>query len=149
MIITGEEILSRKILQPCVQQSVHGLTGFTYGASQAGYDIRIRQNLILRPDAFHLASSLEHFTVPRDLLGVLYDKSTLARMGIFLGLGVLQPGWYGHLTLEIKNQGNNDVQLVAGQPIAHVVFQRIDREVAGYDGHYQNQADAPVQPKRK
>jgi dCTP deaminase len=149
MIITGEEILHRKIILPCEPLSTHAHTGFTYGASAAGYDIRIRQNLILRPDEFKLASSLEHFTVPRDLLGVLYDKSTLARMGIFLGLGVLQPGWYGHLTLEIKNQGHNDVQLVAGQPIAHVVFHRIDREVAGYDGHYQNQADAPVQPKRK
>lgn len=148
MIISGQEILARKILLPCVPQTIHTPTGMSFGASPAGYDIRVRQNIILRPDDFALASSLEHFTVPRDLLGVLYDKSTLAREGLFLGMGVLQPGWYGHLTLEMKNQGHNDIQIIAGQPIAHVVFSRIDSEVAGYDGRYQNQADRPVAPKR-
>lgn len=65
MIILGEEIYNRAMILPRAQRSVHEETGLTYGASFAGYDIRIKQELLLYPGEFVLGSSVEHFTVLR------------------------------------------------------------------------------------
>jgi dCTP deaminase len=147
MILLGKEIFERKIIHPSKPRTVHEETGMTYGASFAGYDIRIKQDLVLQPGDFVLASSLEFFTVPADILGFVCDKSTLARMGLFVGVGVVEPGWQGWLTLELKNQANHTIVIVAGQPIAQIVFHRIDGNIAGYDGRYQNQPNEPVGSK--
>lgn len=144
MVILGKEIFARRILQPCHDRTVHEETGMTFGASFAGYDIRIKQDMVLLPEEFILGSSVEHFTVPRDLIGFVHDKSTLARMGLLVGLGVIEPGWNGYLTLELKNQNSKPLHILAGQPIAQIVFHRVDGEVAGYDGRYQSQPNQPV-----
>jgi len=68
-------------------------------------------------------------------------------MGLFLGVGVMEAGWEGWLTLELKNQNNTKLAILAGQPIAQIVFHRIDGEVAGYNGRYQNQPNEPVASK--
>jgi dCTP deaminase len=147
MVILGEEIFMRKFIHPHVRRTVHVETGMTYGVSFAGYDIRIKQQMHLNPGEFALASAYEYMEVPPDLVGFLHDKSTLARMGLFVGVGVVEPGWKGWLTLELKNQSATNIVLLAGQPIAQVVFHRIDGNVAGYDGRYQNQPNEPVGSK--
>ena len=147
MVITGSEILARSIFSPAAPRTYHAETGMTFGAGPAGYDIRIKQALDLYPGQFALASSLEHFTVPRDLVGFVHDKSSLARLGLFLGMGVVESGWRGHLTIEIKNQGYRPIHLLAGQPISQIVFHLVVNPTQGYDGRYQDQADEPTPAK--
>lgn len=147
MVITGSAILTRNIFSPAATRTYHPETGMTFGAGPAGYDIRIKQALDLYPGQFALASSLEHFTVPTDLVGFVHDKSSLARLGLFLGMGVVESGWRGHLTIEIKNQGYRPIHLLAGQPIAQVVFHLVANPTQGYDGRYQDQADEPTPAK--
>lgn len=147
MIILGEEIFKRRVIFPPTEHTVHEETGLTYGASFAGYDIRIKQDVMLDPGEFTLASSYDRFAVPPDLIGFVCDKSSLARMGLFVGVGVIEPGWQGWLTLELKNQGNNQLFVMAGQPIAQIVFHRVDGNVVSYGGRYQNQPDEPTEAK--
>lgn len=102
-VLSGQTIRNLDIFQPFVERSRHAKSGTSYGLSCAGYDVRIAQAVLLRPGAFSLASTVEHFTMPSNVLGRVHDKSTLARMGLCVQNTVIEPGWCGHLTLELRN----------------------------------------------
>jgi dCTP deaminase len=120
--------------------------GMSYGLSACGYDIRLRQRHMLYVDAFVLGSSMEQFTMPLDVMGEVKDKSSMARMGISVFNTVIEPGWKGYLTLEIKNQGAHPIELMEGQPIAQIIFYRLDHPtIMPYKGKYQNQGDQPTE----
>lgn len=78
--------------------------------------------LIVPPNSFCLARSLEHLRVPEDCLAIVMGKSTYARCGIALPMTPLEPGWEGTVTLEISNDTRLPVRLRAGHGIAQVVF---------------------------
>lgn len=119
--------------------------GMTFGLSTAGYDVRIKQDLYLEPGGFLLASTIEHFHIPNDILAIVHDKSSLARRGLSVFNTVVESGWFGWLTLELKNQGYTTIELKAGTPIAQMVFHWLDApSELPYSGRYQNQADQPV-----
>jgi len=113
--------------------------GLTFGLSPAGYDVRVAEELEMSPGHFKLASTIESFNMPWDLLGVVHDKSTWARMGICVQNTVIEPGWVGKaLTLEISNHSSRRVFIPAGAPIAQVVFHILDEPtVQPYAGRYQ------------
>jgi dCTP deaminase len=126
------------------KQIVHGMS---FGLSAAGYDIRLAQDIELWTEGFVLGSSMERFCMPRDVLGIVHDKSTLARRGLSVFNTVIEPGWEGFLTLELKNQGIERITLPAGCPIAQVVFHFLDRPtMSPYSGKYQNQEAGPREP---
>lgn len=119
--------------------------GMSYGLSSAGYDIRVAEDVRLLPDGFKLHSAIEKFDFPYDILGVVHDKSSLARRGLSVFNTVIEPGWRGSLTLELRNQGNDIINLKAGSPIAQIIFHRLEAEtVRPYQGKYQDQAAGPV-----
>jgi dCTP deaminase len=143
----------------------HRVHGVSHGLAEAGYDIRLKQDIkffpkegivSLRHDEYHvpietkgrfvLASAIEEFDMPADLVGVVHDKSTWARQGVSVFNTVIEPGWKGFLTLEIVFHGQDRVHLPAGAGIAQVLFHKLS-EPAEYSGKYQNQADKPVESK--
>lgn len=145
------------------------LHGMSFGLSSAGYDIRVGKmnypvspgqefqtpddldaptSISLYPGQFMLAASFERFKLPHDLLAIVHDKSTLARQGVALQNTVLEPGWEGWITLELSNHGPKPVRIIAGQPIAQVVFHVLDHATEQpYRGKYQNQDAEPVPAK--
>jgi dCTP deaminase len=135
----------RQMIVPFVERQVHE-SGLSYGLSHAGYDVRIKQNLTLTQGEFKLASTLEHFVIPNDVMAFVLDKSTLARQGVSLFNTCLEPGWSGYLTLEVVCHAPGPVRLLAGQPIAQIVFHQMlappERTYAG--GKYDQQPDRPV-----
>ena len=146
-MILPAQAIPLTIVSPFVaQKTIHPKTGMSYGLSCAGYDIRLKQDMILFPFiGLRLGSSLEYFDVPSDILATVHDKSTLARLGIAAQATVIEPGWRGWLTLEITNHGPRLIRLVAGQPIAQVVFHRLEQPTARpYAGKYQDQPNKPV-----
>lgn len=150
MILTGRQILARNIFTPQTVRTVHEATGMTYGASYGGYDVRLKQHVTLAPGDFSLASTLEHFNVPLDTLAFVHDKSSLARQGLSVFNTVAECGWRGYLTLELVNNGKETLHLIAGQPIAQIIFHRLDEALEeGYSGRYQDQPDMPVAAKVK
>lgn len=119
--------------------------GVSYGLSEAGYDIRIKQSVTLHPfRRFVLASSIERFEMPEDLVGIVHDKSTWARRKVSVFNTVIEPDWRGFLTLEIVYHGWKPLRIPAGAGIAQVIFHELSDTASYGDGKYQDQPDAPV-----
>ena len=104
------------------------------------------------PGRFTLASSVESFQMPTNLLGIVHDKSTWIRQGMSVANTVIEPGWGPapdrpedgcFLTLELTFHGNEPLTIRAGSGIAQVIFHRIE-EPTSYSGKYQGQPDMPV-----
>lgn len=143
MIIPAQEIRRRGIFSPFNERTV--IRGRSFGLSSAGYDVRVAESITLFPGDFLLASTMEHFTMPDDLLGYVKDKSSWVRAGLHVHNTVVEPGWRGHLTLELKNQGEEDIWIRAGDPIAQIVFHLLSEptEQPYGNGKYQDQPAGP------
>jgi dCTP deaminase len=143
MIINSNQLLARAPVSPmaATKRREHGVS---YGLSEAGYDLRIKQAVTLHPlRRFALASTIERFEMPGDLVAVVHDKSTWARRGLSVFNTVIEPGWRGWLTLELIYHGWSVLRIPAGAGIAQALFHEIV-EPAQYFGKYQDQADLPV-----
>ena len=121
------------------------LRGRSFGLSAAGYDVRIAQSISLAAGQFTLASTVEHFAMPNDLIASVHDKSTWARVGLAVQNTIIEPGWEGYLTIEITNHGRDRLEIVEGDPIAQILFQTlVEPTEQPYQGKYQFQAPEPV-----
>ena len=72
-----------------------------------------RQKFILEPDEFVLALTHEKISLPNDLIALVEGRSTYARVGLTMHQTApwIQPGWTGHITLEIRNSGPLNIAL--------------------------------------
>jgi dCTP deaminase len=143
MILPAQEIRKFKPVTPFVERSVHN--GMSYGLSSAGYDVRIAESFWMTPEQrFVLASTMERFQMPIDVVAMVHDKSSWARRGLSLFNTVIEPGWHGFLTLELVYHGNETIRIDAGSPIAQIVFMRLSEPTEQpYKGKYQNQEAGP------
>lgn len=143
MIIPAQTLRKIKPVTPFYEKQI--FNGMSYGLSSAGYDIRVKENFMLRPGEFVLASSIEYFDMPNDVLAQVCDKSSLARQGLVVQNTIIEPGWKGFLTLELTYHGNKRwLGIEAGQPIAQIIFHRLEEATEKpYDGKYQNQESGP------
>lgn len=142
MILPAQTIRQIKPITPFCERSV--TNGMSYGLSHAGYDVRIAENIYLRAKEFSLASTVEKFEMPNDLVGLVHDKSSWARRGLSLFNTVIEPGWHGYLTLELVNHSNGMLYIPAGTPIAQILFLRTEEPVeTPYAGKYQGQEAGP------
>ena len=98
---------------------------------------------IVPPNSFALASTVEYFRIPRDVLTVCLGKSTYARCGIIVNVTPFEPEWEGHVTIEISNTTPLPAKIYANEGIAQVLFFQSDEacEVSYKDkkGKYQSQ----------
>ena len=144
----------------------------SYGTSSYGYDVRCApafkvftnihsaivdpkafdersfvdvegDSCIVPPNAFALASTVEYFRIPRDVLTLCVGKSTYARCGIIVNVTPLEPEWEGHVTLEFSNTTNLPAKIYANEGVAQLLFFQSDEacEVTYKDrgGKYQGQ----------
>lgn len=137
--INGE----RPLIFPCHPRTK--VNGMSYGLSMAGYDLRCDQAVVLVPGDFALVSTIEQLCMPNDVMGLLKDKSTWARQGLSVFNTVFEPGWMGFPTIELKNQGRSTLVINKGDPLAQMIFMKLDAPcVEPYTGKYQNQGAEPV-----
>ena len=98
---------------------------------------------LIPPNSFALASSVEHFRIPRNVLTLCVGKSTYARCGIITNVTPFEPEWEGYVTLEISNTTPLPARIYANEGIAQVLFFESDEvcEVSYRDkkGKYQGQ----------
>lgn len=96
---------------------------------------------ILPPHSYALGASLEYLRIPMSIKGRCVGKSTLARCGILINTTPLEPGWHGHLTIEISNITPCPALIYAGEGIAQLEFEQLAAEPQkGYEGKkYQGQ----------
>jgi dCTP deaminase len=79
---------------------------------------------ILHPGEFVLASTLERVALPDDLVARIEGKSSLGRLGLLIHstAGFVDPGFDGHITLELSNVANLPITLYPGMKIGQVSF---------------------------
>ena len=77
---------------------------------------------IIPPNSFVLASTVEYFRIPKDVLVVCLGKSTYARCGIIVNVTPLEPGWEGHVTLEFSNTTPLPAKVYANEGVAQFIF---------------------------
>jgi dCTP deaminase len=123
----------------------------SYGVSSYGYDIRVADEFkvftninstvidpknfdsnsfvtvkaatcIIPPNSFALARTVEYFRIPENVITVCLGKSTYARCGIIINVTPFEPGWEGHVTLEISNTTPLPAKIYANEGIAQVLF---------------------------
>jgi dCTP deaminase len=155
------------IVTPCAEPGV--FRGKSYGLSSAGYDVRVDlfangafeqepyprsvmtpdgDGISLEPGKSVLVGLQEHFDMPLDVVGYVRDKSTWSRQGLFTAQAVLEPGWKGYMALRIVNLGNEALTIVDREPIAQVVFHRLESlPDRSYSGKYQGQGRGPQGPR--
>lgn len=129
----------------------------SYGLSSYGYDIRCAREFkvftninstivdpknfdprnfveieadecIIPPNSFALASTVEYFRIPRDVLTVCLGKSTYARCGIIVNVTPFEPEWEGYVTLEFSNTTPLPAKIYAGEGCAQVLFFQSDEQ---------------------
>lgn len=162
MVVNGNSLYrSSQLLDvPDHKVSEHGVS---YGLGEAGYDIRIKQDITfyrlfgLIPmvkvvdgnqvsrhlGKFTLASAIEKFNMSPSCVAIVHDKSTWARRALSVFNTVIEPGWKGYLTLELVYHGRKKLHIPAGSGIAQVLFHLV-QEPANYNGKYMNQENKPV-----
>ena len=162
----------QRMIDPFVDSQVsHGI--ISYGVSSYGYDVRVGKNFkvftnaygavvdpkkfdpkafvdietntycVVPPNSFALASTVEYFRIPRDIITICVGKSTYARCGIIVNVTPFEPEWEGHVTLEISNSTPLPVRVYANEGIAQVLFFQSDEvckvSYADKKGKYQKQ----------
>ena len=150
--------LAHKMIDPFVDGQVRAGV-ISYGVSSYGYDVRVGDEFkvfsnvfnavvdpknfdpksfvdikadvcIIPPNSFALASTIEYFRIPRDILTVCLGKSTYARCGIIVNVTPFEPEWEGHVTIEISNTTPLPAKIYANEGIAQVLFFQSDEVCA-------------------
>ncbi len=101
----------------------------------------------LHPGEFVLASTYEVITLPDDIAGRLEGKSSLGRLGLLTHstAGFIDPGFSGHITLELSNVANLPVKLYPGMKIGQLCLIKLSSPAehpygsAIYGSRYQGQ----------
>ena len=87
---------------------------------------------ILHPGEFVLGSTLERIVLPDDLVARLEGKSSLGRLGLLIHstAGFIDPGWDGHVTLELSNVANLPVTIYPEMKIGQISFVQLTEPAA-------------------
>lgn len=90
-------------------------------------EIKEGDAFILHPGEFVLGSTLERVALPADVVARIEGKSSLGRLGLLIHstAGFVDPGWDGHITLELSNVANLPITLYPAMRIGQVSFLRM------------------------
>lgn len=77
---------------------------------------------VIPPNSFVLTRTVEYFKIPEDVLVICLGKSTYARCGLIVNVTPLEPGWEGHVTLEISNTTPLPARVYANEGVAQFLF---------------------------
>jgi len=130
------------IIEPFAEKTKY--RGVSHGLSSYGYDLRVDdpfagrgKTIPLGHKSFTLVSTYEYVRMPNNVVGFIYDKSTWARQGLQCFNTVIEPGWEGQITLELKANRTLSLPVYAG--IVQIMFVECDPCEAPYEGKYQGQ----------
>jgi dCTP deaminase len=166
-----EQALTHKMIEPFSEKQVREGV-ISYGLSSYGYDLRVSnefriftnvnsaivdpknfdersfipveaESVLIPPNSFALARSVEYFRIPRDVLTICVGKSTYARCGIIVNVTPFEPEWEGFVTLEISNTTPLPARIYANEGLCQILFFQSDEQCeisyADRRGKYQKQ----------
>ena len=108
------------------------------------------QPIVLHPGEFVLGATYELVTLGDDIAARLEGKSSLGRLGLLTHstAGFIDPGFSGHVTLELSNTATMPILLYPGMKIGQLCFFRLETPASRAYGHpdlgshYQSQVGA-------
>ena len=108
-----------------------------------------KDSAVIQSNGFLLALTLEYFKFPSDLCGMVKQKSSLGRLGLSCSngdAGWVDPGFEGHIVLELVNNGPFAIRLTSGMAIGQLVYMYttanpIEVKPEVYSGNFQKQQD--------
>lgn len=103
---------------------------------------KIGDSCVIPSNSFVLARTIEYVKIPDDIMTICLGKSTYARCGIITNITPLEPGWEGHITLEISNTTPSPARVYANEGIIQVLFFQGTKPCTTYadrQGKYQKQ----------
>lgn len=101
------------------------------------------ESILIPPQAFMLATTMESIHLPSTLTAFVEGRSSIGRLGLFIqNAGWVDPGFYGHITLELFNANRIPIRLTPGRRICQLVLSEVDQEANAYSGKYNGQANA-------
>ncbi|SVE63285.1 uncharacterized protein METZ01_LOCUS516139, partial [marine metagenome] len=141
---------SHEMINPFEENQIRD-NKISYGLSSYGYDARVSNEFkiftnvnsevvdpknfkqsnfiskkvsecIIPPNSFVLASTVEYFKIPNDIMVICLGKSTYARCGIIVNVTPLEPGWEGYVTLEFSNTTPLPAKVYANEGAAQFIF---------------------------
>ena len=148
--------LEKEMIKPFVEKQKSN-KNISYGLSSFGYDARVSNEFkiftdvdsvivdpknfknnsfvsrkgnecVIPPNSFALASTVEYFKIPKNILVICLGKSTYARCGIIVNVTPLEPGWEGYVTLEFSNTTPLPAKIYANEGAAQFVFLKGNEE---------------------
>ncbi len=148
--------LEQEMIKPFISEQ-KGKNKISYGLSSFGYDARVSNEFkiftdvnsavvdpkdfkstsfisrksdecIIPPNSFVLASTVEYFKIPKNIMVICLGKSTYARCGIIVNVTPLEPGWEGHVTLEFSNTTPLPAKIYANEGAAQFIFLKGNEE---------------------
>ena len=164
-------VKSHEMINPFEENQVRD-NKISYGLSSYGYDARVSNEFkiftninsevidpknfkqsnfiskkvsecIIPPNSFVLASTVEYFKIPNDIMVICLGKSTYARCGIIVNVTPLEPGWEGYVTLEFSNTTPLPAKIYANEGAAQFIFlkgnEKPEVTYADRDGKYMKQ----------
>ena len=158
--------------EPSQVRRINDKAVISYGTSSYGYDVRCASDFkvftniysatvdpkafdersfvsvagdecIIPPNSFALASTVEYFRIPSNVLTICLGKSTYARCGIIVNVTPLEPQSEGHDTLENSKTTSLPAKIYANEGVAQLLFFESDEQCEvtykSRDGKYQGQ----------
>ena len=142
--------IEKEMIKPFISEQKSS-KNISYGLSSYGYDARVSDEFkiftdvdsvivdpknfkknsfvsrkskecIIPPNSFVLASTVEYFKIPKNVLVICLGKSTYARCGIIVNVTPLEPSWEGHVTLEFSNTTPLPAKIYANEGAAQFIF---------------------------
>lgn len=109
----------------------------------AEYKEIYQQVIIIPPQSFILGTTLEFISLPNNMTAFVEGRSSIGRLGLFIqNAGWVDPGFEGHITLELYNANRVPIELKEGRRICQLVLASLDQETTPYMGKYVGQNKA-------
>lgn len=146
---------NREMIKPFSESQVR--KGISFGVSSYGYDISLSdefkildtkaldeldpktdsskffkdvtgESVLIPPNSFILARSVEYFKIPRNIITICLGKSTYARCGVIVNVTPFEPEWEGYATISLSNTSPLPVRIYANEGIGQLIFLEASEE---------------------
>ena len=107
------------------------------------FELKDGMKIVIDPGVFMLATTIESISVPLHAAAFVQGRSSIGRAGLTVqNAGFVDPGFPGHITLELKNDSPCPIVLFPGYPVTQLVYMDAVDVTEGYKGKYVGQVEA-------
>ncbi len=88
----------------------------------AGFDLRSTKDVVMRGGDQHIIPCGFAFEIPINYVGIIKDRSSMAKKGLYVGGGIIDSTYRGQVHVMIRNDGNNLMRIDIGDKIAQMLI---------------------------